>query len=76
MVQIFTARKRRLRKLCFHRFCLSTGGSASKGYGADTVNERAVRILLVCILVKTNDVTDTISEGYTINASFWPDVHF
>ena len=52
---IFTARKRSLQSLCFYR-CLSVhgGGGWRVWQGQilrDTVNERAVRILLECILV-------------------------
>ena len=58
---LFTARKRSLRRLCFNR-CLSVhggacvvggvcaGGHAWQGILPDTVNVRAVRIILECIL--------------------------
>ena len=62
---IFTARKRSLRRLCFHRFLsvhrvagggglgLCPGGSLSGRAPPPYGNELAVRILLECILVES-----------------------
>ena len=62
---LITARKRGLRRLCFHKrlsFCpwgrgvciqLGLGGPLLHWILQDTVNERSVRILLKCILVFT-----------------------